>query len=146
MLQIAACREAEVVEDSEVVQEESASERLALTFAADNRAPSAINLSGVWTTARPMSGYDIQLTHKGERVEGKGYHWGCLGVLDPFTVEGSYKNGLLSLTVNRSGQVPEYRTYEILKTSEGLTLQRPSTEFRDVLYTAHHIHRLEQLP
>lgn len=146
VLQIAACRQPELAEDSEVIREDTMAERLASSFIVDNRTPSAINLSGVWRTARPMSGYDIQLNQVGERVEGNGYEWGCIGVFDPFTVEGHSKNGQLSLTVTRSEEVPEYWNFEIIKTPEGLTLQKPGAEFRDVLFPAPHLRRLERQP
>ena len=146
VLQFVACQQSELAEDSGVIREDTVAERLASSFMADGRIPSAINLSGVWRIARPSRGYDIQLNQMGGRVEGKGYEWSCSGVFDPFSVEGDYQNGLLSLTVTRSEGAPEYWNLEISNTPDGLTLQRPGAEFRDVLYPAPHLRRLERQP
>lgn len=66
-------------------------------LAKDKRRPTKTNVSGVWCSSPNMVGYVVQLEQKGELITGQGYHWGCLGTIGTFTVDGTYHDTTLSV-------------------------------------------------
>jgi hypothetical protein len=99
-----------------------AAERLSHLFESDIREPTAENLSGIWTSGPNLGGFDIQLEQRGEKIEGLGYNWGCMGLDSPFRVRGSYRTGVLSVRFLGRGVDSIRREYSSVAIPGGFTL------------------------
>lgn len=65
----------------------------------DKRRPTRENISGNWSTGPNLVGISFQLEQDGQKISGRGYGWGCLGVNSPFKIAGTYREGRLDITV-----------------------------------------------
>ncbi|MDB6154716.1 MAG: hypothetical protein JWL90_3169 [Chthoniobacteraceae bacterium] len=137
-------REAMRPELSAFDRDQLAAESLAQAFVSDLRIPSASNLSGVWTSGPNLGGYDIQLEQRADAIDGRGYFWGCTGYSAPFTVNGAYKNGVLSLRFSGGSASAEPREYSFAQAGPNLTLQGTPGRNNERLFRAHDIRRLEK--
>ena len=99
-----------------------AAERLSHLFELDLREPAAENLSGIWTSGPNLGGFDLQLEQRGEKIEGLGYNWGCMGLSSPFKVRGSYSGGVLSVRFFGQGVDSIRREYSPVAIRGGFTL------------------------
>ena len=78
--------------------------RLAEEIERDVRIPKESDLGGVWGSGPNLVGFTIQLEDRNTTLSGRGYYWGCLGVYDPISVQGSRSGDDISLTLTSEGR------------------------------------------
>lgn len=89
--------EKEEKEAEEFLREQAEAVRVSKEMEKDKRRPSKADVSGNWSTGPNLVGIDFQLEQEGEKVTGRGYNWGCLGIYSVEKMEGTYRDGKLTL-------------------------------------------------
>ncbi|HSI16059.1 MAG TPA: hypothetical protein VK961_28680, partial [Chthoniobacter sp.] len=93
------------------IDEVVALKRLLENIGNDSRRPTEADISGSWKSDSIGVGYVIQIEQQGELIKGRGYYWSSPGTLSsPFSITGSYKDGLLSLAFD-GGKYPEQKRF-----------------------------------
>lgn len=146
VLQFAACNDpTEQTAPDPFAAERAAAEQLERAFEADVRLPSRSNLSGVWRSGFAPSGYAVRLEQRGDAVDGVGYWSGCTGFGETFTVNGSYRDGILALHfMFRDGSPVEPCDYNLVDALTGLSLRGIRGGKDDILFPANELKRPEK--
>ena len=85
------------------------------TLNQDDRVPTLANISGLWSSGPNLVGFTVQLNQQADRgVTGSGYHWGCVGVYNTFTLTGTFIDGVLAVAMDdQPGRVRHFKCVDV---------------------------------